>query len=90
MLVEICNLAISLVCVLNSSSSIITEVLNAVSGVLVDRHSSLQKYLLVRVMVMLINTVDLCFIERNLSAKGEISCVTTKCSKKHVHILLNF
>lgn len=37
-----------------------------------------------------INTVDLCFVERNLSAKCEITSITSKCSKKHMHILLNF
>lgn len=35
---------------------------------------------------MLINTVDSCFVERNLSAKSEIPCITTKCSKKHMHM----
>lgn len=39
---------------------------------------------------MLINIVDLCFVERNLGAKSEISSITSKCSKKHMHILLNF
>lgn len=38
---------------------------------------------------MLINTVDLCFAEINLTAKSEISCIPTKCSRKRMHILLN-
>lgn len=41
-------------------------------------------------MLLLINTVDLCFEERNLTAKSEISCIPTKHSRKPMHILLNF
>jgi len=39
---------------------------------------------------MLINTVDLCSVERNLTAKSKISCIPTIRSGNCMHMLLNF